>query len=73
MTARPASPTLRWSAEITYRTDAGPIDVLHTLEELEDLHDVVESGPHWDTIICIKIHRYRPYIPELTVEAAERL
>lgn len=32
----------RWLAEITYRTDNGPNTVPHDLEEIADLHTLVE-------------------------------
>ena len=47
----------RWRAVVIYRTDAGPLDVEHFLEELHELHDRVEGGPHWDTIQRIEVQR----------------
>src|SRR3954451_19914135 len=47
----------RWHATVTYRTDAGPLAVEHDLEELAELHDLVELGPHWDTVIEIRVVR----------------
>ncbi|WP_157973398.1 hypothetical protein [Blastomonas sp. UPD001] len=62
---------LRWSATIHYRTDAvGLVDVTHELHELEDIHDVVERGPHWDTIDRIVIVRGKGASDSLTVEQA---
>jgi hypothetical protein len=58
---------------ITYRTDNGPLDVEHDIEEIEDLHDIVERGPHWDTVIEIRIVRDVPIQGPLTVEGSERL
>lgn len=64
----------RWLAEITYRTDAGPNVVPHDLTELSDLHDLVERGPHWDTIDKIEIFRVNHNTAaDLTVEAAEKI
>ena len=40
----------RWHATVTYRTDAGPLDVPMLLREIGDLQDWIEDGPHWDTI-----------------------
>jgi hypothetical protein len=61
----------RWKATVTYRTDAGPNEVIHDLAEIRDLHDLVERGPHWDTIVDIKIVRAgTPVDRSLTVEAA---
>lgn len=53
------SPGIQWRAVITYSTDSGPLDVEHDLEELEDVPDRVEHGPHWDTITGIRIERAR--------------
>ena len=58
---------IRWKAKIIYRHGFGPVDVSHDLEELGDIHDVVESGPHWDTIESIK------GLEGLTVEEAGKL
>ena len=63
----------RWSATVTYRTEAGPNKVTHDIEELDDLHELVERGPHFDTVERIVITRHKPMIPDLTVEAAEKL
>lgn len=64
----------RWLAEISYNTENGPVVVPHDLEEISDLHDLVERGPHWDTIDHIQIFRMCHITAEnLTVEAAEKL
>ncbi|NHK29177.1 hypothetical protein FF098_014750 [Parvularcula flava] len=60
----------RWQAEITYRSDNGPINgVIHHLEELEDLQDIIERGPHWDALIDIRITRIGAD-EKMTVESA---
>lgn len=60
----------RWIATITYHTENGPKEVKHHIEEIEDLQDHVEIGPHWDSIIDIKIIRNPATLTEaLTVEA----
>lgn len=64
---------MRWQAKIYYRTDNGPLDVTHDLDELSDIDDVVEAGPHWDTIDRVEITRGECLIEDLTVEAAEML
>jgi hypothetical protein len=46
---------MRWRATIYYRTDVGLIDVEHELQELADLHDIVENGPSWYAIERIDI------------------
>jgi hypothetical protein len=58
---------------MTYRSFSGPVQIVVDLEELEDLHQVVENGPHWDTIAGINIRRFNPCIPGLTIEDAEIL
>lgn len=41
---------IRWVVEIDYRTNNGIITVVHDIEELEELHDIVERGPDWNAI-----------------------
>ena len=65
---------IRWIATVYYRSDHGTVDVAHQLSELEELHDVVERGPHWDTIVEIRIARAEHVTADtLTVERAEKL
>jgi len=45
--------TDRWMAEIKYRTHR--ISKVVSFEELEDLHDIVESGPDWNEIDYITV------------------
>jgi hypothetical protein len=69
----------RWQATVEYRID--PVDgaeacveVVHDLEEINDLHDLIERGPHWDAIIKIEIVRVNHITDaDLTVEQAEKL
>lgn len=64
----------RWLAEITYNTDSGTVLVPHDLAEVADLHDLVERGPHWDTIAVIQIFRVDHNTAfDLTVEEAAKL
>lgn len=64
----------RWHAVITYRTVIGPNPVEHDLEELSDLHDLVERGPHWDAIESIVVTRANyNTATDLTVEKAAAL
>ena len=64
----------RWQAIIWYRTETGLVDVTHDLEEIEDLHDLVEAGPHFDTIENVSIFRVGHLDGErLTVERAATL
>ena len=63
---------LRWHAVITFSGDAGPYDVIHDFEELEELHDIVERGPDWHSILSIKIELARRNY-HVTVEEAREL
>lgn len=66
---------LRWVAVVSYRSESGPIEVDHLFEELSELHNLIERGPDWNTIIEIKItlNPHRVTYPDDTVErAAER-
>lgn len=63
---------MRWLAEITYMTDAGQNVVQHDVEELEDLHDIVERGPDWNAIDEIKVTLQRRSYSK-TVEETEAL
>ena len=62
---------IRWQAEITYRSRWGLIHKSVDLEEIGCLQEVVEEGPHWDTIAAINVRRLKPNYPDLTVEQAE--
>jgi hypothetical protein len=42
-----AMPLIRWHAIAYYRTNEGTVDKHHDLEELLELHDLIERGPHW--------------------------
>ncbi len=65
---------IRWLAKITYRTDGGPVEVEHAMEEIAELHDLVEHGPHWDAIVRIEIERVgHSTSPTLTIEEAQKL
>jgi hypothetical protein len=66
---------IRWHAEVFYRTAKhGLCNVEWDLEEIEDLQDLVESGPHWDTIDHIVITRVNHCdSPMLTIEQADKL
>lgn len=63
----------RWTATIFYRSTVGILDVVHDLFEVEELHDLVEAGPHWDAIQRIEIVRNAAEFPTLTIEEAEQL
>lgn len=69
------APTVkRWAVLIYYRTKDGESLILHELEELSDLHEIVEAGPHFDTIARINVFRINHIdSPNLAVEATEQL
>lgn len=63
----------RWFVTVTYRTEAGPLEVEHDVDELYELHDLVERGPDWNTVEKIEIRLARVKYPNDTIEkAAER-
>lgn len=59
----------RWHARVTYRTRRGPLIVDHDVEELYELHDLVERGPDWATIENVYV-TYSSNRPSVTVEDA---
>lgn len=61
----------RWVATIFYRSEPEPIEVIHDLQELQELHDLVERGPSWFAIDRIEI-RLQGQDGLLTLEQAER-
>lgn len=61
----------RWTATVFYRSDAGTQRVEHDLAELSELHDLIERGPHWDSIIEIRVDRAPGHHP-ITIEQAAR-
>lgn len=66
--------TARWQATVQYRADHATVDVVHDIEELHDLHPLIERGPHWDTIIKIEIVRVNHVTgADPTVEQAEKI
>ena len=67
------SDIMRWTATVFYRTNSGLASIEQHLSELEDLHDLVEAGPHFDTVEQIVVRRTAPMIPDLTVEGAAEL
>jgi hypothetical protein len=63
----------RWHVDRTYRSEQGPIMVENDVEELSEVHHLVERGPDWNTLIEIRITLNRVSHPGLTVEATENL
>lgn len=51
----------RWKAVILYRMEDGQfVDVEHYFEEIAELDDLIERGPHWDTLIRCTVTLNRP-------------
>jgi hypothetical protein len=69
----PEVTTVRWIATVYYRSASGIIDVQHDMLELDELHDLVERGPHWDCIDRIEVVRADGRNRALTLEEAEKL
>jgi hypothetical protein len=67
-------PSIRWVAILTYRAEAGPIEIDHHFEKLEELQRLIERGPDWNTIetIVVRLNPERATYPGDTIEAAER-
>ena len=45
----------RWRAEITYNTTDGPVTTTHMLDEIWELHDIIEEGPTFCAVANINI------------------
>ena len=59
----------RWMAKLTYRHDDGPRTSLFTFEEMIELHNIVECGPSFYSLISIEIIP-SDRCPKVTVEEA---
>jgi hypothetical protein len=70
---KPEATTARWKATIWYLSEIGLLDVEHGIEEIEELHDIVERGPDWNTIDHITITLDRKSDQGLTIERAAKL
>ena len=69
------STNARWHAVVKYRTRVGrPLDVEMYLEEIGDIQDRIEHGPHWDSVEIVEIRRINHTDSlKLTPEQAEEL
>jgi hypothetical protein len=65
---------LRWIATVDYLIDAGVLQEEFRVEELFELHDLIERGPDWNTIekITIELNPRRSG-GRVTVEEAREL
>ena len=63
----------RWHAVVQYRTgNETPKNVELYLEEIGDIHDHIEHGPHWETVAIIEIRRINHIAsPNLTLKQAD--
>ena len=41
----------RWKVTLIYRSKVGPVDVEHFVEELDEIADLIEAGPDWNSLI----------------------
>jgi hypothetical protein len=41
----------RWKAVTEYAHENGPIVIEHYFEEIGDLHNIIEQGPDWNTLV----------------------
>ena len=69
MTRKPPIP--RWHVVVRYNADAGPVEVEYDIEELDELHALIERGPDWNTLVDIKVTLART-TGRVTLEAAAR-
>lgn len=60
----------RWTANVIYRSANGPVSVIHDIEELDEISDLVERGPDWNSIEKIEIILALVSEPGLLVEDA---
>ncbi len=58
----------RWTAIAWYRTDAGLVDVEYQVEELDELHMLIERGPDFHALERIEIRHTSNPQPTLTIE-----
>jgi hypothetical protein len=49
--------SIRWRAEVFYKTHKGPMRISILLIDIEKLKQVLDAGPHWNCISEIKIVR----------------
>lgn len=61
----------RWLVTVTYRSDEGLIDVYYHIEELYELHKLIENGPRFSAIEKIQINlNEKRRLPNVRVEKA---
>jgi len=62
--------TLRWKADLEYRSEEGGHMLTVYFEEISELSEIIELGPHWDTLLkcVVTINQPSDDIPRLTIE-----
>lgn len=50
----------RWKAVTVYEHSNGAITIEHFLEEISELHAIIEHGPAWNTLVTCTITLNRP-------------
>jgi hypothetical protein len=62
----------RWFVTATYRAENEPITIDSHIEEIAELHALIEHGSHWNALeeIVIRLNRVAPHTP--TTQLSER-
>ncbi len=64
----------RWNATLKYRSETGPIEETHEVEEMSEIRAIVEATYNWDRLIELRVERINHSVSKsLTVEAAAEL
>lgn len=65
----------RWIVTLTYNTNHGVTHADFYVEELGEISNLIESGPHWDALshAVVTLNPRRRIVDMLTVETAEAL
>ena len=50
----------RWQMSVIYRGESGPVVVDYDVEELDEISDLIERGPDWNSIEDISIQLRDP-------------
>ena len=62
----------RWEVTAHYRTDGNLVGLRFSVEELGEVHDIIEQGPDWQALDSIVI-RYVGLPNKLTIEETRGL
>lgn len=59
----------RWKAVVFYRSSiSGAVDIEYDIEELHELHEIIERGFDWNTIERIEVTLSRPTNDGMVIE-----